>query len=450
MAKIYFFIIFIISIFVCSFAPQKYNYEYSFYCAIAYWFNVTTYLVVKKKKNYFDFDNLFFVAFFFVTLYYSSVMYESDPYRYVFYKLYFNKNQIPLASGIALLAINSYIFGAILIDEKTKNNFQKKNTKKINTTWLFAFSAILVILYIISGGYNNLINEYIGGVESVNDSGVSSYFFAFFPAFLLLGIIAEFSNLKIENPEKFVITKASKFGIAITGIIFLMFFLVGSRTIPLQIILVCVGMYTLLFKPIGLSKFTIYILSGFLVLSAIGYLRIALSNKNFSEKFHVEDSAMDLIINNRNSYILLDHVDKKGLSYGESMLSPILAPLPFAQSLVIDIFKLNPDNMRSALITTKDTFGKVGNWGLGTNIVADVYLAFGILGVIILFLVMGYYVNRFRVNSGQSTITLVCYAILLSYAVYLPRAEYFYFFRYFVWCIILLYITLRLQKIKTK
>ena len=106
--------------------------------------------------------------------------------------------------------------------------------------------------------------------------------------------------------------------------------------------------------------------------------------------------------------------------------------------------------MRSALITTKDTFGKVGNWGLGTNIVADVYLAFGILGVIILFLVMGYYVNRFRVNSGQSTITLVCYTILLSYAVYLPRAEYFYFFRYFVWCIILLYITLRLQKIKTK
>lgn len=446
MARLYFLIIFILTIFVCLLAPQSYDYGYSVFCAVLYWLHYFTYLIIKKKENYFDFDNLFFIAFFFVALYYASIMYESDPYRYIFYQLYFNKDKIPLGSGIALLAANGYLFGAVLTNERS-SKFSVKNSKKIKTTWMFMTALLLVVLYILSGGYANLINEYIGGVENVDSSAASTYFFVFFPAFLLAGIIAEFYNLKIEKPDKISLRSINKLGIIVTVTIFLMFFLVGSRTIPLQIILVCIGLYTLLFKSVGFSRFLLFVFVGFIGLASVGFLR-TLVGRGTTETFHVEDSAMDLIVNNRNTYVLLDHVDKYGYSHGISMLSPLLAPLPFAQSIVINLTGINEDEMRSALITTKDTFGEVGNWGLGTNIVGDVYLAFGIFGIIIMFPIIGYYVNKLRINSNNSALTLCLYAILLSYAVYLPRAEFFYFLRYFVWCSIIFFIGIRVSKIK--
>ncbi|WP_313503729.1 O-antigen polymerase [Kaistella carnis] len=448
MAKIYGFVALIISLFICLLAPERYNHEYSILCASLYWIFVLIYMIIRKKKNYFDFDSIFFITYFFVTLYYTVIMYKADPYRYVFYQLYFNKDVLPLSSGLALLGITGYIFGALLINTKQKSSLLLEfNDKKglIKTTWMFVICLILIALYIATGGYEMLINEYIGGgAIQVNDSGVSSYFFAFFPAFLISGIIAEFFNMTINSPDQFKFHYLNKVGLVVTAIVFLMFFLVGSRTIPLQIMLICMGLYSMLYQPINLYKFIIYILLGFVLLAGVGILR---SEKSEKDNFHMDDAAMDLIVNNRNTFIIVDYVNKKGVSYGESMLSPILAPLPFSQSAVISIFDLNEDDMRSALITTKQTFGYVGDWGLGTNIIADVYLAFGIFGVLILFPFLGYLVHYSKNNFYNSLLALSLYSVLLSYAIYLARAEYFYFFRYFIWCYLILLFSIKIQKV---
>lgn len=448
MAKIYGLVAFIISFFICLLAPERYNHEYSILCASLYWVFVLIYMIIRKKKNYFDFDSVFFITYFFVTLYYTVIMYKTDPYRYIFYELYFNKHVLPLSSGLALLGIAGYIFGALLINTKQHDSLVLKfNNKKgqIKTTWMFVTCLVLIVLYIASGGYMMLINEYIGGgALEVNDSSIGSYFFAFFPAFLLSGIIGEFFNMTISSPDKFKFRKLNKVGIAVTAIVFFMFFLVGSRTIPLQIMLICLGLYSMLFRPIKLHKFFVYILFGFVLLAAVGNLR---SEKSQKDNFQMHDAAMDLIVNNRNTFIAVDYVNKKGFTYGESMLSPILAPLPFSQSGVIAVFGLNEDNMRSALITTKQTFGYVGEWGLGTNIVADVYLAFGLLGVLIFFPLLGYLVHYSKNNFYKSLLALSLYSVLLSYAIYLARAEYFYFFRYFIWCYLILLLSIKFQKV---
>lgn len=451
MAKLYGLIVFLITIFICVLAPSRYEYGYSLLCAILYWVYVLVYMIIRKKKNYFDFDSIFFITYFFVTLYYTVVMYKTDPYRYIFYQLYFNKHTLPLASGLALLGISGYIFGALIIKDKQASSLKLlfiNKFKIIKTTWMFLAAFVLVLLYIISGGYEMLINEYIGGGGlQVNDSGLGSYFFAFFPAFLISGIIAEFFNMTLKSPEQFKFRYLNKFGIAVTVIVFLMFFLVGSRTIPLQIVLLCVGLYAFLYKPIKLRKFLLLIFLGFVVLAAVGILRSQLSEK---KEIHLDDAALDLIVNNRNTFIVIDYVSKKGHSYGESMLAPILAPLPFAQSAAIALFDIEEDKMRSSLITTKETFGSVGNWGLGTNIVADVYLAFGILGIIILFPLLGMIVHTAQNNFYNSVLALTIYSVLLSYAIYLARAEYFYFFRYFIWCAVILGFGLKKLKVQEK
>ena len=224
-----------------------------------------------------------------------------------------------------------------------------------------------------------------------------------------------------------------------------MFFIAGSRTIPIQIVLLILGLYTFLYKPFGLLKFLASISIGFIVLAVVGFLR---AKSNEGKEFYMEDAAMDLIINNRNSFLAVERVENYGINFGESMLSPILAPFPFSQSAVIGIFGLNEDDMRSALVFTKDTFGYVSSWGLGTNIMADVYISFGMVGVIIFFILLGYFVNFSMKKSHTSLPYLILYSIFISYAVYLARAEYFYFVRYFVWAYCIIIFSLKFQKLK--
>lgn len=449
MGKIYAFILLMISLVVCLFAPTHYNYDYTIFCNVLFLINIISYLVIKRKKNYFDFDCLFFITYFFVNLYYTLYMYEVDPYRYVFYQLHFNKDVLPLSSGLALLGISSYIFGALFISEKpTKTKVLASLSKvgKIKNTWMYITSIILFGLYVITGGYKKLVNEYIGAGsgETIETEGIFMYFNVFFPAFLLSAIIVEFHNLKIENSKKLEFSKVNKIGIVITSVVFLMFFLIGSRTIPLQIMLIILGLYTLLYRPIGLVKFLSSVVVGGIVMAFVRVLR----SKDNDEDFHFDDVALDLIVNNRNNFLAIDIVQREDITYGISMLSPFLAPIPFAQSLIINITGIDEDDMRSALIFTKETFGYVGDWGLGTSILGDVYLAFGMLGVVILFILLGYFVNRARVDFQKSIFGFVLYGILLSYSVYIVRAEYLYFVRYFVWCSLIVLMGIKLQKIK--
>lgn len=449
MGRIIGIVILVLSFSVFTFAPDVYDYQYVVICAALYVLFILIYLFIKRKKNYLDFDCLFFVSYFFVTLYYPAFMYPTDPYRYVFYELGFDKDVMSFSSGLALLGISAYIMGALMITDKFKRSkVEKKNNRlKIKTTWIFVTAIVLVVLFIATGGYMKLFNEYVGGgAEDISDGGIGSYFYVFFPAFLFAGIIAEFRNLKIENEKKINFSSINKIGIAITCIVFILFIATGSRTIPIQLVLLIMGLYTLLYKPFGLFKFTATVVGGFTILALVGFLR---SKYNEGKEFHVEDATMDLIINNRNSFLAIERVQNFGINYGESMLSPILAPVPFAQSLVISIFGLDEDQMRSALVFTKDTFGFVSTWGLGTNILADVYISFGILGITIFFAAFGFFANTAMKRGVHSISYLVLYGILISYAVYMSRAEYFFFVRYFIWSYFIILFSLKYQKIKT-
>ena len=56
------------------------------------------------------------------------------------------------------------------------------------------------------------------------------------------------------------------------------------------------------------------------------------------------------------------------------MLSNILAPIPFLQQIIYNLFDINPDVGASSIIITRLTLGSSDSkLGLGTNIIADIY-----------------------------------------------------------------------------
>ena len=77
--------------------------------------------------------------------------------------------------------------------------------------------------------------------------------------------------------------------------------------------------------------------------------------------------------------------------------------------------------------------------GLGTNIIADLYISFGIVGVCIFMYFLGYIVRKSYLLAKLGSIYyMLLYTVLFSLSVYMVRSEFFYGLNIWLWgfCII--------------
>jgi oligosaccharide repeat unit polymerase len=316
---------------------------------------------------------------------------------------------------------------------KGKNNLElSKNKIYNNITGLSVISAISLFLFIVSGGYAKLKGAYSG--EEIQASGVASYFWAFSPAFLFCALAFQFNNLYVIDKYKFQRKNLNKTLIIYTLLFIVLILLTGSRTFPLQVILICCALFTTFYKPISLMKFVPMLLLGVLGMFVVNVLR------GGDTTLELVDSVMDLIICNRNTYVAIDYVDISGMTFGKSMLSVVLAPIPFMQSIFFWIFSLNPSDTSSGNLITKITLGVDDSaLGFGTNIIADLYMSFGMIGVILFMFLLGRYVAKFLWLAKSNIYALVAYSVMISYSVFLVRAEFFFFSRFLVWGLLIVF-----------
>ena len=158
-------------------------------------------------------------------------------------------------------------------------------------------------------------------------------------------------------------------------------------------------------------------------MSLVGLLRIDESTDNL--KF--VDIFMDLIINNRNTFLAIELVDENGITYGKSLLAYILRAIPFLSGIVHSLFNLSTIETSSSYLFTYETFGSDLTIGVGSNIIADLYLAFGVTGVIIFMLLLGMFIKFLeREVEYNNVFAILTYAIMMSQSVFLTRSEYFF------------------------
>jgi oligosaccharide repeat unit polymerase len=416
--------LFIESVFLFLLAPRYYHYEFNLFCMLQYLVSSVLFLRAKKKQNYFDFDMIFMFSFFFVMFFYPVFMFESDPTKYFAFKYEFNENVISRATALSLLGMQAYFLGSLSFNEKL---FSVHTKTKIynNITGLTIISAISLILFIVSGGYAAMKGAYSG--EEVQASGLASYFLAFTPVFLFCAIAFQFNNLFILNKNKLQKGKLNKTLFFFTLLFIVLILITGSRTFPLQIILICCALFTMFYKPISFIRFVPLVIIGIVVMFAVNIVR------GGGEISGLADVVMDLIINNRNTYMAVDYVDVNGMTFGKSMLSVLLAPFPFMQSTIFSIFSINPWDASSSLIITKISLGDESSLGLGTNIIADLYMSFGMIGVILFMFLLGRYIAKFLFFAKSNIYALIAYTIMISYSVFIVRAEFFFFSRFLLW-----------------
>ncbi|KAF2081155.1 O-antigen polymerase [Flavobacterium sharifuzzamanii] len=411
------------SICLFLFAPDYYHYGFNLFCMCQYLFSCFLFLKLKKKQNYFDFDVIFMFSFFFVMFFYPVFMFQSDPLKYFAFQYEFNENVISRSTALSLLGMQSYFLGSISFREKKISQPRTKPYDYI--TSLTLISAISFFLFIVSGGYASLKGAYSG--EEVQSSGLGSYFRAFTTPFLYCALALQFDYLYKLNKDKFEIKGLKNILIVYTIFFSVLMVMTGSRANILQVILICGGLYTAYYKNISFVKFIPLMIIGILGMFAINIAR------GGGEISGLADIVMDLIINNRNTYMAVDYVDVNGITYGKTMFSVILAPFPFMQKIIFSIFHIDVWDASSSALITKISLGGESELGLGTNIIADLYMSFGMIGVIVLMFFLGRYISKFLYMAKNNIYALIAYSVMMSYSVYIVRSEFFFAGRDLLW-----------------
>jgi hypothetical protein len=367
---------------------------------------------------------------------YPVFLFPIKPEYFDMFYLGFNHNVISRGTALAGVGVVAYMFGSIINDSTKKKEIGEKQflTNQIP----ILLTVITFIILIVLTDFDIFSKKYSGN----GTSGFASYLFLLFSALILISIIIEFNNLYFHGCSSlFQLLKVIDKKLFFILVAFLVMFLyLGYRTLPLQILIMIIALFSLFISPIGWKKFLVFAFSGIFFMAFITAFRSThnIETAKLGYSFKILDSASDLIINNRNLYVAIDYVDTHGVTFGKSMLGNILAPIPFLQSIFYNTFNIDPFTSTSSLFFTTMALGKGASVGLGTNVIADIYLGIGLTGVIILMFLLGYFINNIKVLAQNGDFYhLVSYGVLVSYSVYLVRAEFFFFLRLLIWGLIL-------------
>lgn len=444
--KIYIYLLFCcFSILLYLFSPVEYSY---YYCLLIH--NIflihSIYFLLNNKKDGIVSFNFFFTISFYLANFVYPIFYFPVNSDISLFSLHFNSSVITKATSLSYIAFSMYTTGykyysRIRKQEKCNKPVLFLTIRSIKT--LFVINVIIFIIYILLGGLKYFADRYQEGVMSINIV-VQQIYVLFYSTIIIFAL----SIFNLNNRFWFRIS------IIFLAIVCFVLLSVGTRTLPLAIALIFIVAYNDKVKKIRLSIFTILLFVGITLLSILGEVRSGSSNglspffssNQINEKNIFFDFGLDLIICNRNLYTLFDYVDNNGITYGISILSTVLSPIPLLQGFISNAFNLSPALMNSASFSTFIEFGSNPPLGLGSNIVADVYLAFGMIGVVVLFFFLGYLIAKSKhLSIIGNPYASICYYVLVSGSVFMSRGAFLGDIRVILWGVTLMYLYRKLN-----
>lgn len=416
----------LVSVFLYIISPR-----YSDFSKVIFYINLAIFIVStvayfrsSHKKNYLDFDTIF-VCVYFVVGYVATFYYNTDVYPYLFLHFPFDEKYINSSLWLFTIGILSYYIGRLSYHYGTESKHGTNNI--INTNMSVLILVCLFVVYLYLGGVSRYVDIYLRGEGT---GGAAVQIEILITAFSYVIISTELYNKKLLSAYKI-----KKIPVIIILTITILLLFAGNRTLPSYFILSGLGLYSLLFKPINLKKMLVLMFLGIVGMWAIGLNR---SGYNITPQQNAAMYVVDMTINTRNTYVAMEYVDQYGFTYGKTMLYGILGTVPFLSS----ILGVDKNEIGSAEVLTQYTYDSMrvdrDYIGLGTNIIADIYLSFGMLGIIILMFVVGMLVNKCTRSAIQMNYySIITYAIIVSMSVFGIRTGLTHICRMLIWALVI-------------
>ena len=431
-------------------APNTYDYGFCLLILVLFLLNVIYYFVSNRtvSGNVANFD-FFFIFSYGMTNFIYPVFYKPNNPNYTVFELPFNDNIISKSTAIAYLGFTFFVLG-ISNYRKLKIKRAKTNNKpsfKINSLFIksiFLVAILSFIGYVATGGLSVIQKVYSSGDGgNLTEVGVYSYFNNVFVICAnLLAIFVFLIKDKLTKVVTFIF-------IMVCG---LMMLTTGSRTLILGLGLILIVSYGTFVRRITMPVMILFILIGSFFMTVIqttrsqefstqSWITSASKNVEIESPFDIFN---DLIINNRNLYVLVDFADRYQHTFFLSTISDITSPIPGLFRYVSESMNVPKELISGGDLPTFIEFGPNSDWGLGTNLVGETYVGYSYFGVCIILFLWGLAVRKSYDASGNNIYAFVIYFLLVSHAIFFSRAFYLYQPRTLVWSLILVFILLKI------
>lgn len=352
----------------------------------------------------------------------------------------------------------SWILGFSIIRSKslTRNKSYVLNYNKLLNLTIFLF-----FLFLATAGKDFLTGGvYKGSGGSAAGEGISAYIQILFSIsiILLTGlIIIDNKNNYENNLFKWFFSLKKRYLFLYFTYVFL-FLMIGDRGGPIFLVITTFTLIGTIIKPLKLPFLLMSIFIGGIFLSIISLGRTQKSGIGIlsagAEKFELSsgyDNTLELANSVRTLYMAVSHVpEKRNFFYGKLWVGNLIAPVPFAQSVYLDLANTERHEIGSAGYITYLTFGPYSSSGEGTSLIADIYLNFAVFGVVFFMFLLGLLFKKSdnSLKSFDSLKWIIIAIILASSSIYFGRGSLFHIIRPIIWSIILMIFFVKVDKVK--
>lgn len=417
-------------------APNEYNQQYCILLAILY-AGESIYILKQevKKKNYITFNSIFLLSFFFVSYAFAAFIAGTAGEEILAYLIKrVDLRYLTKAVALSHLAINCYFLGFTYsrrveqIETLEPGRFQIR----VKTNSIFIKEHLAKTIYIliyVATFFNYLSHLRINNSVAVTEN---AFFYDLYRCILIVTLTSStLKNVKvrasfIEYCRKNILYISTSF------IYILLCLVIGDRGPAIFCVLIITVTYLVAVKRINGS---IILLSGAAAAMLMFTIRITRGSSGsiqsgletftqsastaIAERSSAWDTMADLTGIFAEMTVGYESVQAKGTVYPLKIIIVPFYPFPLIPSFFSNlIYNKSPTEISSASIISE--YAAIP-WANGTQCVVDIYISWGLFGVIILFFLFGRFIKWIYNKSNKNIYCLLVYIMLTSMSLYMPR-----------------------------
>lgn len=452
---LYFYIsCFLILLVLLSLAPLFLDAEFFGWVLLINLITVSLFVAEGRKEKLFE-GNLFRHSFLFLIGF--IIVHFQHPLEYFLTEqtsaklnIWVDTTIVTKSLVLSSLGINSFILGYQVWKNRTLGDIKTKNAKKLhNTKYLVFFSYAFLLLFIITANPLYLSGYY--GV--VTPGGIAVYLQVAFEVTLFSIIIMKAWNLKVAGPQNISFKQYLRFigpwSILLISFYFLLLLFIGDRGPVIGISLLLLAGYSF-YKRIWPRPYILLgiVASGAFIMTLVGVIRSFDKELSFSDRFNqaldtnkdssLLDNTSELAGSLRTLHYAVTYVPQQyDFTYGRFQFQQIITTIPGVGALIDTYIDSGLKYKGSASFITYLEQGENPTSGTGTTCIADYYIDFGTIGVILGMFAFGFYIRRVELAAFSSYMpTMLMWVFLMVYfarSIYISRSSTLFFVKESVW-----------------
>ncbi len=346
---------------------------------------------------------------------------------------------------ISIIGLYSFTLGFLLTNQRDKNDNSEIKIKDYNHAFniLIILSYIFYILFFLTSG------SYSSGQYFANDQLIiSNYFFSLFSILLSSCIVIKTYQFVFKNYQISLVQYLKNFGypllfLSLWHILFSLY--IGDRGNVIIFASLLFGFYYIRINKMNFIKFFIFLFILSSLMTVVGlarfrgdtdltyFQRVKNSTYKFNNRFDQDEHPLTETIELALSVRCLNHAvenvpSKYNYSYGYFQFFHLSSAVPGLNSIILNFIKNNdwkyngPSNFITFLIQ-----GNSPKYGDGSSSTSDLYLDFGIFGVIGGLFLFGMFLRKnenFLISKPPPSLFIwIVISVYFSNALYLGRSS---------------------------